>query len=103
MEGKNKKRWRPSLTAYRELEKKLEEQIEGTSRLVQDCDGWREKYMNIREKNETLESSNRLMELELEKVREEDYSCEEYINDLQGRIFFLENRGLFARLFNKKY
>lgn len=42
-----KKRWRPSLTAYRELEGKLADQIEGTSRLVKDCDLWREKYRTL--------------------------------------------------------
>lgn len=49
-----KKRWRPSLTAYRELEKKLESQIEGTSQLVKDCDLWREKYQILKKKYDEL-------------------------------------------------
>lgn len=46
-ENEKKKRWRPSLTAYRELERKLAEQIEGTSKLVADCDHWRELYRGL--------------------------------------------------------
>lgn len=49
-----KKRWRPTLTAYRELEKKLESQIEGTSQLVKDCDLWREKYQILKKKYDEL-------------------------------------------------
>lgn len=72
-----KKRWRPSLTAYRELEKQmkneqdlhihfakecdrlkseLDSQIEGTSQLVKDCDAWREKYREQSERLARLES-----------------------------------------------
>lgn len=51
-----KKRWRPSLTAYRELEKKLADQIEGTSMLVRECDAWREKYRAQSERLARLES-----------------------------------------------
>jgi hypothetical protein len=72
-----KKRWRPSLTAYRELEKQmkneqglhihfakecdrlkseLDSQIEGTSMLVRECDAWREKYRAQSERLARLES-----------------------------------------------
>ena len=53
-----KKRWRPTLTAYMELEKKLESQIEGTSQLVKDCDLWREKYQVLKEKYDELSAEN---------------------------------------------
>lgn len=46
-----KKRVRPTWALVRELEAeiadlqaKLDDQIDGTSMLVQDCDGWRDKY-----------------------------------------------------------
>lgn len=49
-----KKRWRPSLTEYRELEKKLASQIDGTSQLVKDCDLWREKYQLLKKQYDKL-------------------------------------------------
>ena len=80
MEGK-KKRWRPSLAAYRELERKLESQIEGTSVLVADCDAWREKYRRLRNDHDAT-------------VRQ--------FGELQYRVMELENRGFWSRLFNRK-
>ena len=40
MEEKKKKRWRPSLAAYRELEEVIHRQ-------VMELDGWREKYRKL--------------------------------------------------------
>jgi len=110
-----KKRWRPSLTAYRELEKKLESQIEGTSQLVKDCDAWREKYRGVVDgyvpvskyndllaKNNTLEQSNKLMEDELNRVREANVSLGKKCAELSNKLSELLSRGWFARLFNKK-
>jgi len=58
----NKKRWRPSLTEYRALQQKLEEQISGTSVIVRECDEWREKYRALYEKyNEQLEGTSVLV------------------------------------------
>ena len=39
-----KKRWRPSLGDYRSLEREIEGHMEDKSRLVAECDAWREKY-----------------------------------------------------------
>lgn len=75
-----KKRWRPSLTAYRELEKKLESQIDGTSQLVKDCDLWREKYRELKKQyDEAVDEANKLR-------RENDR---------------LMSRGIIDRLFNR--
>jgi len=63
MEEEKKKRWRPSLTAYRELQRKLDEQIEGTSLVVQDCDGWREKYRLLLERYNRLKKRGFLSRL----------------------------------------
>lgn len=49
-EQKKKRQSRPSWAMVNELKAKLEEQIEGTSRLVKDCDAWREKYRALKEK-----------------------------------------------------
>jgi len=67
--GETKKRWRPSLGAYRALENevselreqnssllldvrvlggKLEEASDTISNLVRDCDAWRDKYRELR-------------------------------------------------------
>ena len=42
MEGK--KRFRPSVGDYRSLEREIEGHMEDKSRLVAECDAWREKY-----------------------------------------------------------
>lgn len=120
-----KKRWRPSLTAYRELEKKLAEQIEGTSQLVKDCDAWREKYRELKKKyddalhvrndvvprkvhqelvteNRTLVESNKLMEEELNRVRDANVSLGKKCAELNNKLSELLSRGWFARLLNKK-
>lgn len=39
---------------YRTLAAKYEEQIEGTSLLVKDCDAWREKYQELHRRHEKL-------------------------------------------------
>lgn len=116
-----KKRWRPSLAQYREMERKLEEQIEGTSRIVQDCDGWREKYRKLvkevskncvdkvlkdridtlERENDTLSRSNEFMASELNSIRKQDSSVARENQELRDELFCLKNRGFFARLFNK--
>ena len=119
-EGKNK-RWRPSLSQYRELEAKLEEQIEGTSRIVAECDGWREKYRKLvkevskncvdkvlkdridtlERENDTLSRSNEFMASELNSIREQDSSVAQENQELRDEVFYLRNRGLWARILNK--
>lgn len=117
-----KKRWRPSLTAYRELEAKLESQIDGTSQLVKDCDAWREKYRKLKVKfddehfasvhlhkeyndlkaeRDTLEKSNKLMEDELNRLRAINDKLSKKCVDRDDQIEALKNRGFWARVFNK--
>ena len=117
-----KKRWRPSLTAYRELERRLEEQIEGTSLIVQECDGWRRKYRELadsnrvlarcagdparivgelREKNETLEKSNAFLDGEISRLRERCRWLEEEKERLSHDLSALRERGFWARLLNR--
>lgn len=85
--AENKKRWRPSLPAYRELEKKLESQIEGTSQLVKDCDLWREKYQILKKKYDELSAGHDRLAEECKKLRAE--------NDR------LKSRGFIDRLLNR--
>lgn len=92
MEGK--RRTRPTWAQVRELEDKLADQIEGTSRLVADCDGWRELY---REKSDMLEletASRKAGDELIERKRKK-------IKELENRIDRLMSRGFWARLLNK--
>lgn len=121
MEEGKKKRWRPSLAEYRELERRIDEQIEGTSRIVADCDGWRAKYRDLIDEiskgndkkvlrdhiealeceNKTLRHSNKLMEAELENIRLSDNEYTRENRELRDEVFYLRNRGLWARILNK--
>ena len=116
-----KKRWRPSLTQYRELQTKLDEQIEGTSLIVADCHGWRAKYRSIIEEiskgndkkvlrdhiealeceNKALRHSNEMMETELDKMRASDNEFARENRELRDEVFYLRNRGFWARVFNR--
>ena len=118
-----KKRWRPSLAQYRELEKKLESQIDGTSKLVADCDGWREKYRSVikevshggdkkvlREhiealecENRTLRHSNELMETELKRNSQVLEWNTRAMNELRGVLHSLKSRGFWSRVFNRDF
>lgn len=77
MEGK--KRFRPTLTAYREMENAC---------------------AKLTRENKTLDSSNKYMEAELKKLRAiiEDYKSDNEV--LRSEIIYLEQRGFWARVFN---
>lgn len=78
--AEQKKRWRPSLTAYRELEKKVKE---------------------LESKNAVLEKSNKYMEDELLKLRSESPDEKNSREDLELEIERLKSRSFFARMFNR--
>ena len=77
MEGK--KRFRPTLTAYREMEARAE---------------------RLKVESDTLKASNKYMEAELKRLRAiiEDYKSDNEV--LRSEIIYLEQRGFWARLFN---
>ena len=127
--AENKKRVRPTWTQVRDLEAKLADQIEGTSRLVKDCDLWREKYQKLfaehnlllkaadngdsvtemlsdelatlRGKVTQLESSNNFMDAELRKVCAELDLEHATADHLAAEVGRLKSRGFWARVFNK--
>lgn len=80
MEEKKCKRWRPSLTAYRALEKENE---------------------RLREDNDALKRSNEYMEEELKRRRGVKDDSKRIIEDLMYQIERYRNRGFWARVFNK--
>lgn len=105
----SKKSSRPTWTQVRELEARLESQIEGTSRLVAELNAWRERYRAVSDgdrlliERNALEKSNALMEAEIERLGER---CDGYRvrnAELSDRLRLLESRGFWSRLFNRKY
>lgn len=114
MEEKKKKRWRPSLAAYRELEEVIHRQ-------VMELDGWREKYRkllgqkagrqgkvfseeeynDLLSKKNTAELSNGYMEQQLESVRDANETLRELNESLCVEVDYLKNRGFWARVFNR--
>lgn len=91
-----KKRWRPSLTAYRELENIVSELRLKLTRYVpkEDCN-------RLMDKISVLEKSNSLMEEELNRLRGILNEAHDTIDAMDKEIFALCHRGLWARIFNK--
>ena len=94
-----KKRWRPSLTAYRELEsengKLKAERFQFEDMRVQ-CEA-------VIDKNRVLEQSNKLMEKELETLREQAKGATVDYNKARREVLWLRNRNLWQRIINKQY
>jgi len=117
-----KKRWRPSLGAYRALEKEIEGHMEDKSLLVAECDAWREKYRALYESvselsgvindmkalkaslcegRRMLEESNKALRLEAENLHTSLGRAVTMIEDKDDEIDRLRSRGFWARVFNK--
>lgn len=75
-----KKRWRPSLTAYRALE---------------------DEVSSLKEEKMLLEKSNGYMEKELSRLRAGYESLEREVGDLEREVCYLRNRSFWDRVFNK--
>jgi len=75
-----KKRWRPSLTAYRALE---------------------DEVSSLKEEKMLLEKSNGYMEKELSRLRAGYESMEREVGDLEREVCYLRNRSFWDRVFNK--
>ncbi|SEA79631.1 hypothetical protein SAMN04487851_11459 [Prevotella sp. tc2-28] len=75
-----KKRFRPSLTAYRALESELR---------------------NVQSKLETAESTNKFLESCVKSLEEEKEVKSKIIEELRFNITMLRERGFWARVFNK--
>lgn len=73
--------------AYQKLKRQLDEQIEGTHNLAEDCNGWRKKYHELQAKLDNT----------LEQLREERKISRDVMDECQK----LKNRGFWARVFNK--
>ena len=100
-----KKRWRPSLTAYREQEETIHRQCV-------ELDAWRDKYRKLAESTDMVAYQkvvgerdqqihyNSLKDKELESMRTQNDALRNEIVELRDEVYALEHRGFFARLFN---
>lgn len=119
-----KKRFRPTLSAYRALEdevSRLREELRQSERentylsddgngdvaetvhmLVMESDSWREKYRSLDDECRTLRKSNEHMEDEQERLRKKLNKAVDRIHDLETDVYVLRNRGFWARVFNRE-
>ena len=97
-----KKRWRPSLTAYRELEKELAEAKETIRIQAIDIRHKDEDVKALKDENAALKKSNDSMEQGLKDHRAEISRLANALDACEVRVSYLQNRGLFARVFNIK-
>jgi len=105
MAEEKKKRWRPSLTAYRELEETIHRQCV-------ELDAWREKYRELAKSADVVAYQkvvgerdqqihyNSLKDKELENMRLSNDSLRKEIVELKDEVYSLEHRGFWSRLFN---
>ena len=119
-----KKRFRPTLSAYRALEdevSRLREELRLSERekqciasdmdggvlecvhaLVMESDGWRDKYRSLDEECKTLRMSNRHMEGEQKRLNDKLQKAVDKIHDLETDVYVLRSRGFWARVFNRE-
>lgn len=75
-----KKRWRPSLTAYRALQRENE---------------------GLKEKLDMAERSNKYMEDERKRRNAIKDNSKRIIDELKRELEYIKNRGFWARVFNR--
>ena len=119
-----KKRFRPTLSAYRALEdevSRLREELRLSERentylrndgngdvaetvhmLVMESDSWRDKYRSLDEECNMLRMSNGHMEDEQKRLNEKLRKAVDRIHDLETDVYVLRNRGFWARFFNRE-
>ena len=116
-----KKRWRPSLTAYRALEDEVsvlreqlriarsettvtpegDEFIEGIHTLVMDSDAWREKYVALFKDWKDVSQRLAFAEEDVKKLRKRVSDAEADLRDASDEVSRLRSQGLLARIFNR--
>lgn len=105
MAEEKKKRWRPSLTAYREQEETIHRQCV-------ELDAWREKYRELAKSADVVAYQkvigerdqqihyNSLKDKELENQHAVNDELRKKVAELKDEVYALEHRGFWARLFN---
>ena len=105
-----KKRFRPTLTAYRALENEVSllkeenanlKSVSNIPEVVRIAnDRLTTENKSLREKNETLKQSNELMEDELARLREANYELSKINRQMSRECQYLQSRSFWKRLFN---
>ncbi len=103
-----KKRFRPTLTAYMALENEvgiLKEELakykQANGKMDAHNEAMRIELTSLRSKNHTLEQSNVLMEAELKRVRLINDSLLESVVEFGTELALLKARGFWDRLLNR--
>ena len=105
--AEQKKRWRPSLTAYRELEKQLayaNEQclnLRNTRISADESEKLKERIKELESENTTLAKSNDWADKELKNIRSHNKRIENENKTLKEDMEVLKSRGFWARVFNR--
>ena len=95
-----KKRFRPTVTAYRKLEEELVETKQRLSNHLSANLRYAEDIQKFTSQVSTLEHSNRLMEKELERVRTANTELGKLNCQLCKELQVIKSRGFLARVFN---
>lgn len=92
-----KKRIRPTWTQVRKLEAEIAELKESNQK------GSKEQSVlkELRDKIKTLQTSNKHMEDELERVRKQADGASKDYNRARREVLFLRSRGFWSRVFNR--
>lgn len=98
--AEKKKRWRPSLTAYRALENEVSELKEQLALAAKGSSASKE-LKALREKYDTLEKSNKYLEDSRDALVVENESLVKENEILKFENTRLKERGFWARVFNK--
>ena len=98
--AEKKKRWRPSLTAYRALENEVSELKEQLAHATNGSSASKE-LKALREKYDTLEKSNKYLEDSRDALIVENESLVKENEILKFENTRLKERGFWARVFNK--
>lgn len=96
--SEKKKRFRPTVTAYRELERLVTELRSRLESSRQYCDELKEKVSSLESRNRVLEQSNGLVSGEIERLRNVNNAVGNRCSALRKEIFELKNRSLWDRI-----
>ena len=99
--SEKKKRFRPTVTAYRELERLVTELRSRLDSSRQYCDELKERVSSLESRNRVLEQSNGLVSGEIERLRNVNNAVGNRCSALRKEIFELKNRSLWDRIFNR--
>ena len=99
--SEKKKRFRPTVTAYRELERLVTELRSRLDSSRKYCDELKENVSSLESRNHVLEQSNGLVSGEIERLRNMNNALGNRCSVLRKEIFELKNRSLWDRIFNR--